>query len=101
MMCYRCAIEGKDMDAIGICDQCGRNLCKEHIGTCDICGNSFCKEHLNICDSCRGNFCDRHTNYDYKEERNDCCIWDVIDGIRCDNCWVPSDDDDKYEYVPC
>ena len=30
MKCYKCAQEGKDSDAVGICIVCGMGLCKDH-----------------------------------------------------------------------
>lgn len=74
MKCYICATEGRDTNAVGTCDNCKKNICEEHLYTCNSCGKRFCENHI---------------NFTYREERNDCCIWPVIDGILCDQCWTP------------
>lgn len=43
MKCYKCAQEGKDSDAVGICVVCGMGLCMEHARMTDV---SFWEAHM-------------------------------------------------------
>ena len=36
MKCYKCAKEGKDTDAIGICVVCGMGLCIDHVRVTEV-----------------------------------------------------------------
>jgi hypothetical protein len=36
MLCYKCAREGKETNAVGICVVCGMGLCREHVNVAEV-----------------------------------------------------------------
>ncbi|MDG6220846.1 MAG: DUF2180 family protein [Candidatus Thermoplasmatota archaeon] len=36
MLCYKCAKEGKNTEAVGICVVCGMGLCQEHVHIVEV-----------------------------------------------------------------
>jgi Restriction endonuclease/zinc-ribbon domain len=50
-----------DAKNIGVCDVCGKALCKEHVHKCAICGSWRCNKHSQKCMICNKYFCEEHT----------------------------------------
>jgi hypothetical protein len=36
MLCYKCAREGKETPAVGICVVCGMGLCRDHVNVAEV-----------------------------------------------------------------
>jgi hypothetical protein len=36
MLCYKCAKEGREREAVGICVVCGMGLCSDHVNVAEV-----------------------------------------------------------------